>query len=374
MMGLEMLRERLLRLHRWLVPEHSGEDWTVYLWLVYLLFFTLEWWFRPVGRLELILAGLSVAAFLVLYFSTWRTRGRRALLQLSLIAALGLVWTPFNAGASVFMIYAAAFACRVGPPRQAMTVVISIAVVASVAAWWWQPLLQYWVPGALISLIIGSANIWQTERERQNAALRLSQAEVQRLARMAERERIARDLHDVLGHTLSLITVKSELAGRLIERDPARAGDEIREVEATARKALAEVRAAISGMHEQSLDEALAHAELSLRAADVVTEIEREADVEPPPRTGAMLALVLREAVTNILRHAQARHCRIRLSRFGPDLYMEIADDGRGGVRADGNGLIGMRARIESLGGRLEFGAGPGAELRIHVPVERAES
>lgn len=368
------MRDRLLRLHRWLVPEDSGEGRTVYLWLVYLMFFTLEWWFRPVGMLELGLAALTVIAFLVLYFSTWRVRGRRALLQLGLIAALGLVWTPFNAGASVFMIYAAAFACRVGPPRQAMTVVVSIAVLVSVVAWWWQPLFQYWVPGALISLIIGVANIWQTERERQNAALRLSQAEVQRLARVAERERIARDLHDLLGHTLSLITVKSELAGRLIERDPVRARAEIAEVEATARQALSEVREAISGMHEQNLDEALRQAELSLRAADVTTAIDRPEELQAPPRLGAMLALVLREAVTNILRHAQARHCRIALARTGDELVMDIVDDGRGGVRADGNGVVGMRARVESLGGRLEIGDGPGTMLKIRVPLGRADA
>jgi len=369
-----MMRGLLKRMHHWLVPEDSGQDWSVYLWLIYLQFFVLEWWFRPVGMLELGLAALTVAAFLVLYFSTWRTRGRRALLQLSLIAALGLAWTPFNAGASVFMIYAAAFACRVGPPRPALIIVLCIALLVSLVAWFWQPLLQYWVPGALISLIIGVANIWQTERERQNAQLRLSQAEVQRLARVAERERIARDLHDLLGHTLSLITVKSELAGRLIERDPARARDEIVEVEATARKALSEVRTAISGMHEQSLDEALAHAELSLRAADVVTQIERAADCEPPPRVGAMLALVLREAVTNILRHAQARHCRITLSCASGRICLDIVDDGRGGIRADGNGVVGMRARVESLGGDLSLGGAPGGHLSIRVPLEGAES
>jgi len=369
-----MMGAAIKRLHHWLVPEDSGQDWSVYLWLIYLQFFMLEWWFRPVSMLELSLAALTVAAFLVLYFSTWRTRGRRALLQLSLIAALGLAWTPFNAGASVFMIYAAAFACRVGPPRPALIIVLCIALLVSLVAWFWQPLLQYWVPGALISLIIGVANIWQTERERQNAQLRLSQAEVQRLARVAERERIARDLHDLLGHTLSLITVKSELAGRLIERDPARARDEIVEVEATARKALSEVRTAISGMHEQSLDEALAHAELSLRAADVVTQIERAADCEPPPRVGAMLALVLREAVTNILRHAQARHCRITLSCASGRICLDIVDDGRGGIRADGNGVVGMRARVESLGGDLSLGGAPGGHLSIRVPLEGAES
>ena len=276
------------------------------------------------------------------------------------MTALGLAWAPFNAGSSVFFIYAASFAYQVGPPRRAAGVVIGIALLAGSAALWAQPLLFYWLPGVFISLIIGAANIFFGEQQRKNAELRLSQAEVRRLARVAERERIARDLHDVLGHTLSLIAVKSELAEKLIEQDPIRARDELASLGATARQALAEVREAIQGEREQDFDEALEQVRLSLRAADIEPDIDAAPAAELRPRTQAMLALVVREAVTNILRHADARRCTIRLSpdRERPGYRLDIHDDGGGRIRPDGAGVAGMRARIESLGGELDLDAG----------------
>ena len=360
------------RLHRWLIPPESEQGWTAYLWLVYLVFFSIEWWFRPVPPLEAALAALTLAVFLVLYFSAHRRSGRAALAHIAALGALGLAWAPLNAGASVFFIYAGAFAFRVGPPRISAWVVAGIAAVAAVAAVLFQPLPFYYLPGVFITAISGAANICFGEQHRRNAELRLTQAEVKRLARVAERERIARDLHDLLGHTLSLIAVKSELAGRLIERDPDRAADELDSIHASARQALSEVREAIGGFREQGLDEALEHARASLRAADVEPEIGRDRAIDIGRDREAMLALVIREAVTNILRHADASRCRIRLAaadRTGAELT--IADDGRGRVRPDGGGVQGMRARLEALGGALEIGE-DGKTLRARIP-ERGE-
>ncbi|MBY6204317.1 sensor histidine kinase [Halomonas denitrificans] len=356
----------LERFHRWLVPPASEQGWTAYLWLVYLSFFFIEWFFRPVPAVEFALSLVTVAAFLALYFSAYRRRGPAALAHVAAIAALGVAWAPFNSGSSVLFIYAASFAHQAGRPRQTVWIVIGIAALAGLTALWAQPVLFYWLPGVFISLVIGSANIFFGEQQRRNAALRLSQAEVRRLARVAERERIARDLHDVLGHTLSLIAVKSELAGRLLDRDPDRAREEIESLGATAREALAEVREAIQGVREQDLCEALEQARLSLRSADVELELDTAEAPELPARTQAMLALIVREAVTNILRHADARRCTIRLAPNGRGgSVLEIHDDGRGTIRPDGSGVAGMRARVESLGGELELGAG---RLRASIP------
>lgn len=368
---------RLQALHRWLVPPESGQGWTAYLWLVYLGFFFVAWAFRPTPPVEVALAAASIAVFLALYFSAYRRRGRSALAHIGAIAALAVVWSPVNPGASVWFIYAAAFAYRIGPPRQAAWVVAGVAGLAGLTGWLLQPLLTYWMPGAFISVMIGAANIFFGEQERHNAELRLSQAEVRRLARVAERERIARDLHDVLGHTLSLIAVKSELAGRLVEHDPARAREEIASIGATARHSLAEVRETISGFREQSLDEALEQARLALRAADVALVLERDPGIELPRRSEAMLGLVIREAVTNIIRHADARTCTLALRRSGAgaaggEIVVDIRDDGRGEIRAGGNGVEGMRARIESLGGTLEIAPGRGGCVVVRIPEEGA--
>lgn len=371
------LGARLQGLHRWLVPPESGQGWTAYFWLVYLGFFFVAWAFQPPSPVEVLLAAASIAAFLGLYFSAYRRRGRVALAHVAAIAALAVAWSPVNPGASVWFIYAAAFAYRVGPPRQAGWVVAGVAGLAALTGWLLQPMLTYWMPGVFISVMIGATNIFFGEQARHNAELRLSQSEVRRLARVAERERIARDLHDVLGHTLSLIAVKSELAARLIERDPAAARAEVAAIGATARRSLAEVREAISGFHEQSLDEALEQARLALRSADVDLVLERDPDVALPRNSEAMLGLVMREAVTNIIRHARADTCKLSLRRHGggetgSQIVIEIRDDGRGRIRTGGTGVEGMRARVESLGGTLEIAPGQGGCVVVRIPEEGA--
>jgi len=250
--------------------------------------------------------------------------------------------------------------------------VIGIAVTAALIAPLARPEPFYWLPAVFVSIVIGMANIFFAERDRKNAELKLSQAEIKRLARVAERERIARDLHDVLGHTLSMIAVKSELAERLVERDAGKAREEIRSMGETARKALADVRGAISGYQQQSLDEAFEHLRLSLRAADIEPIIEIDAAIELPARTESMLALVAREAVTNIIRHSAARNCRIRLTAGQGRLSLAVNDDGGGRIRMDGNGIQGIRARIESLGGSLSVGANGPSSLVASIPLEAA--
>jgi two-component system sensor histidine kinase DesK len=368
-----MSSNRLRRLHDWLIRPESGMGLLTYLWLVYLCFFFIEWFFRPVEAPEIVLALATVGVFLALYFSAFRRRGWAALGHVTGIALLAVVWAPFNAGSSVFFIYAASFAHQVGRPRLSLVVVFSIALTALVTASLTQPVLFYWIPGVVISVIIGIANIVMGEQERRNAELRLSQAEVRRLARVAERERIARDLHDVLGHTLSVIAVKSELAARLVEKNPAQAGDEMRSVQDTARQALAEVREAIGGIRTQELDEAIEQVRSGLRAADVELIYERDPDLVLSKQREAMLALVIREATTNVIRHARASECRIELRRQ-PDgeVLLDISDNGHGRIRAEGGGIQGMFARIEALGGRLDISGDQGHRLRAALPGEPA--
>ncbi|MDZ7790881.1 MAG: sensor histidine kinase [Xanthomonadales bacterium] len=362
------LKLRLLRLHRFLVPPESEQGWTAYLWLIYLGFFFIEWQFRPVGALELTLGLATVAAFLVLYFSAYRRGGRAAVWHILAIVALAGAWSWFNAGASVLFIYAAAFAHLIGPPRQAVWVVLGIAAFAALIAPLARPEPFYWMPGVFISIIVGLANIFFSEQQRKNAELKLSQTEIKRLARVAERERIARDLHDVLGHTLSMIAVKSELAERLVERDGEQAREEIRSMGESARKALSEVREAIGGYQRQTLDETLEHMRLSLRAADIDPVIAVDDDLDLTARTQGMLALVIREAVTNVIRHSNARRCIIRLEKRADEAYLAVEDDGGGHIRMDGNGIQGMRARVESLGGRLSIGSNGTSSLAATIP------
>ena len=194
----------------------------------------------------------------------------------------------------------------------------------------------------------------------------MAQDEIEHLAKVAERERIARDLHDVLGHTLSLIILKSELASKLADRDPQRARDEIRDVERISREALSEVRQAVRG-YRAGLQQELDGATAMLRAA----AIELTTECEPVPLAAgqeAILALALREAVTNVVRHSDASHCTIAMRRVDDAIRLTISDDGRGGGQ-DGAGISGMRERIATLGGSVARDGSHGTTITVTLPL-----
>lgn len=181
---------------------------------------------------------------------------------------------------------------------------------------------------------------------------------------VAERERVARDVHDVLGHSLTALSVKAELAARLIDLDPARAKEELESIQATARQALAEVRATVGGLRAGNLEAELVAAPLVLADAGISTRVEGDlADTDPRHR--ALLAWVLRESVTNVVRHSGAGSVVIELGPRG----MTVADDGAGPTGREGNGLRGMRERVQGAGGTLTVSpATPGTRVEVGLP------
>lgn len=185
-------------------------------------------------------------------------------------------------------------------------------------------------------------------------ALRATRDQMAQMAVERERSRVARDLHDILGHSLTVITVKSELAGRLIDVDPARARTEIGEVEALARGALADVRTTVAGYRGVTVAGELAAARAALDAAGIAAELPTATENVPAERR-ELAGWIVREGVTNVIRHAHASRCRVRL---GPR-SVSVEDDGVGpasGAGTAGSGLIGLRERVEAAGGRLTLG------------------
>jgi two-component system sensor histidine kinase DesK len=203
----------------------------------------------------------------------------------------------------------------------------------------------------------------------QQRALRRSHEEIMRLATLAERERIGRDLHDLLGHTLSVVALKSELARKLIDRDLDAARAEISEVERVARDALSQVRNAVSGIRSTALSAELLAATALLEAQGVKVKCETE-NVKLPHDRETALALSLREATTNIRRHSGASGVTIRVRKDPTEVVVEVADNGRGGRIVPGNGLNGMRERLGSVGGSLSLASNQdgGTLLRATVP------
>lgn len=201
--------------------------------------------------------------------------------------------------------------------------------------------------------------------------LRLAQDEVARLAATEERLRIARDLHDLLGHSLSLIVLKSELAGRLAE-EPAQVRQELGDIESVARKALLEVREAVTGYRQRSLAEEIDNARVVLAAAGVRPEV-RVSGTPLPSLLDGLFGWTVREGITNVVRHARASRCEIKMTFDGGTATLEIMDDGGGenGPYQMGSGLRGLTERVSGAGGTVTAGPEPGGGhlLRVLVPA-----
>lgn len=353
-----------------LLPNDRDLGWTPWAWTAYLVPFLLTPLYtsrfnNPGGWF---LFSAATLFFLAVYFRSHWVRGRELLLLGGVTVALAFALWPISFGAGAFFIFAAGMLGRIEPPRRAFQVVGAIAAIVVLEAWiiersWYNTLWPFF-----FTILIGAINIHFAQVNRSNARLRLAHSEIEHLAKVAERERIARDLHDVLGHTLSLVVLKSELAAKLSERDPERAREEIRDVERIAREALAEVRAAVTGYRASGFLSEVAHARTTLATAGMTVESSVPANMNLPPSHEAVLCLALREAVTNIVRHSGARHCRISLSVDDRSCALSVADDGRGGDHPFGSGLLGMTERAEYLGGELSRDGRSGTTLSLRLP------
>ncbi len=353
------------------VFKDKDHGWSPLLWILYLGFFFIDPILSHASARLWFYDALGTAAFLVLYLGLFWIENPLGLVHIGGMVLLGILFQPINSGACTFFIYAASMLPFSVKTQKAA--VIGLFTIGSIGALNALRLhMNGWIlfDSSLFPMVIGAGNIFFAERNRMNDKLRKANEEIEHLAKLAERERIARDLHDVLGHTLSVITLKSELAGKLIERDPQRAGKEIREVEEISRQALAEVRDAIRGYRTKGLAAELAYAKTTLETAGLTVQCDAATTVKLPAVQESVLSLAVREAVTNVVRHAQARTCRLRLEQENGSCRLQIQDDGRGSLSGDGNGLRGMRERVEMLGGTLQRNSESGTTLTITLPLK----
>ncbi|MEU8395123.1 sensor histidine kinase [Nonomuraea sp. NPDC048892] len=360
---------------------------------------------RGPGPLAVIAALGGVALFAACWVAImWRMLSARATTAnpwavtgltgswLALLPLFGQPWayTSFVYAVSAFAatLPAVAFAAATAAVA-AVEVTALLASGAPLSRVWWVPLVIAVQAAAVHSLRHMGLLV---------ARLDAARAEVARLAVENERLRFARDLHDTLGHTLTSITIRSQLAARLAPADPGRAAAEMTEVERAARRALDEVRRTITGYRAPSLSEELEGATRNLGVAGIEVTVS-PADGPIPAAAEALLAWSVREAATNVLRHSRARHCHIALRLDETSAALEVTDDGhpattavpedhghqstaagedhatpapaRGGEPV-GSGLAGLAERVGAAGGRLEAGPRPegGYLLRVRVPLE----
>ncbi len=352
-----------------LIPKNSEYTWALYS-VLYFGFFLIDPIVRHAGLRVWILTLLATAVFMVLYFGLFWVSCRQGLLHLAGMVLLGVGFAKYNGGATTFFIFASA--C--GPfvvDTEADGIKVLLAIQAAGVLTWWGFHLNGWflLFSNGLSFIVGVSDLHFAQRNRANTRLLKAQEEIEQLAKVAERERIARDLHDVLGHTLSVIILKSELAGKLMDRDPQRAGNEIREVEQISRQALSDVREAIRGYRTRGLSAELAQAKATLETAGIAVNCQVEKIVLQALQE-SVLSMALKEGVTNVVRHANARNCCLRLEQRNGSCRLAIEDDGRGGGHSEGNGLRGMRERVEMIGGSLSRALESGTKLIITIPLK----
>ncbi len=349
-----------------------------YLWLAYSVFFFIEPVLRHRTRywLRQIPVYLVFLALYVVYVQVCRRNVRLAVLAGFFL--LGVWAIPYNVGASSFFIYVVAMLpfCTESNAVFFGVMVLEVATLAVENHFFAQANPVNYAITGFFALVVGLSNLFVAQGKRADLKLRLAQEENVQLVAVAERERIARDLHDVLGHTLSVVVLKAELAGRLLGKGTAqaRAAVEIADVERTARTALAEVREAIGGYRSKGLVAEVEQARQTLDAAGVRL-VCRETPPSLRAREETVLSLIVREAVTNIVRHAGATECTMEFAVTADGFAsLQVADNGRVALERqaplrEGNGLRGMRERVQELGGRFRVESGAGTRLVIELPA-----
>jgi len=326
---------------------------------------------RQLGRtVYLVLLGLTYAATVWLpYRMSGHQSGRSELMLLFLGAVcVGylVIWRADRMFIYPLLAIAVATAAR---PRWTMGIIGSLAFSGALATGLEDRSVDGPLALAFATFFAGTATFLVHHLVNVVGELTRTRERLARLAVSEERSRFARDLHDLLGHTLSVIVVKAQAIRRLVDRDPSAAAAHARDVETVGRQALTEARDAVTGYRTVRLSDELSGAGTALAAANIRVDITPPAG-DLPAEVDSLFGWVVREATTNVLRHAAAGQCRITVTIDADMAGLEVVDDGRGGPMRDGTGLRGLRERVDDLGGELTAAATPtGFRLAVRVPV-----
>lgn len=360
-----------------ILPKHTGLG--AYIWIVFcvLPFFFI---FRSSSVLEIVFGILMTFIFFLCYRWSFSSNSRMIYLFVSIEIAISLLMT-FLFGYVYFALFLAYFIGSIrhrGGFIALYTVHLTTTFIATVMTFIMQmdSLFPY-LPFVTIALI-GVVLLPFTVRYRRNQeiledALEDANERISQLVVTEERERIARDLHDTLGQKLSMIGLKSELAGKLIEQKPAQAKDEMRDIHDTARTALKEVREMVSDMRVASLEDEWIRARQMIETAGMnFEEAGAPGSVHLPPLIEHVLSMCLKEAVTNVTRHSNASVCQIAIDQGEEDTLLTVTDDGDGFSKDDygeGSGLKGMKERLEFVNGTLKIEQNAKTALNFYVPT-----
>lgn len=356
-----------------LFPEKYG--YFPYIWLIYLVF--------PIRFLMLetdvkrIVGYLLLAIFVVSYRQAYATTKTFEIWLLLHIGIIFIYSSFYNINYLFMNFYAASFIsyARTKTRYLQLYVIFVIAVITpfffTVDTWGNQD-IYYMLPFIVLMMVFPFGMRMQVKRRQLENELHEANAQINELVKREERQRIARDLHDTLGHTLSLLTLKSQLVERVASSDPDRAKQEAREIQTISRAALKQVRELIADMRSNSIQEEMVQAKGILQAAGITCFYEEGAEKQFPLLLQNTLSMCLREAVTNVVKHSKASRCEIKIEQEKSRILLTVSDNGIGIQENDGagNGMKGMQERLSFLDGTLTCSTGEtGTFLICSVPL-----
>ena len=357
------------RRRRWvLLPRRHAQSWEIYASLLFLFFYFAG--AASGSPAAIAVSVVAVLAFLVLYFASYWLSPLAAAVPIAAIAVLGGALVGDRPGASVFLCYSASLACYLFPLRygvaSAAAILIAFLLLAGAAGY---PEF-YLAINSLVIVAVAAIHLQARRSALITERLRLREAELASIHIASERRRIAHDLHDQLAQHLVLIALKSDLARKHVADGAPAVDRELSEIGDAARSTLDTVRRVVNGYAARPLVEELRRAEELLRLSGVEPAIDAQLPETLTERQECILALILCEAVTNVVRHSGARQCRIRLAVEAGELRLEIADNGRGAQNYVGFGTDGMRERAARIGGQLDISREMGTLLRVRLPQD----
>lgn len=355
-------------------PERTRSGFPNWLYLVFLVFLLLGPVFdTDAGAEDWALAIGAIVVSAVIYLLGLKRQTLRNPAAVALIVlGVGVTWLG-SAAMGVVPIYAAALASGF-VDKQTLVRRLAIITAVTLASMLLSPIpvpyiFMVFVPAIPLIWLIGYSVHADMNLHREAHTLRAENARIQYLATVTERERIARDLHDLAGQALTAVALRSQLVQRLAATDPERAVAEAEAIESTARETLSSLRETVAGWRQVDLRDELDKGTKTLEAASVGVDVVGDWQRDLAPSVETILALALREGVTNVVRHSQANSCRISLDGDPGMVSLEIVDDGAGVRAPEGSGLSGMRERVVAAGGTMEVVGSPGTTLRISIPV-----
>ncbi|WP_028400621.1 sensor histidine kinase [Ectobacillus panaciterrae] len=360
-----------------LFPDKHG--YFPLIWLVY-LFFPLHYLMEE-PRLKMIVGYLLLAIFIVAYRQVYFAKKR--MFSLWVMIQIGIIFT-YSAFYHINYVYmhffVATFVGMAFTRKQFIQLFsmfvssIAFSLILQRGTWSLDDILNM-LPMLILMLLFPFGLQAGRKRKELEGKLNKANEQIQELVKREERQRIARDLHDTLGHTLSLITLKSQLVEKLVTKDPERAKLEAKEIEQTSRAALKQVRELVTEMRSITIAEEIVQVQAILQAAGIAFQYEEEADTANiAPLTQNIMGMCLREAVTNVVKHSQATVCTVRVYITKGETVLEVKDNGVGIQSAEGNGLNGIQERLALLEGVLKLASGNGGtEVAISIPLVRKE-